>query len=64
MTGLDQYILELEIELDTTATRIRLASQYCEECGTRLIDGKCPYGCATSGNEHASNVDDMRHPDW
>lgn len=41
MTELDQYILELEIERDTAATRIRLEHQFCQFCGMKLIEGKC-----------------------
>lgn len=64
MTELDEYILELEIERDTTATRIRLEHQFCQECGTRLTEGKCPYGCTASGNYRAEEVAEMRRPDW
>lgn len=41
MTDLELATLEREIQDDTDATRIRLNSQYCPECGTRKIRGVC-----------------------
>lgn len=38
--------LQREIERDTAATRIRLVAQNCAGCGSRLVGGRCAYGCS------------------
>ena len=49
MTEGETIRLEREIERDTEVLQIRLASQFCKTCGTRLVNGKCQYGCDESG---------------
>lgn len=58
--------LEREIEADTEVTQIRLSTQFCKLCGTRLIGGKCGY-CdepGACGNYTRDEVLEMRYPNW
>lgn len=62
MTKLDQYILELEIELDTTATRIRLEHQFCQFCGMRLVEGECQSpGCRPVPDFSLDDVEEIAY---